>query len=82
MSHDDILNTLPREGLLPEPRLDVVEHLRMGGVILIQHVLKLQVRRAETVAEMLSEDPPSIYNHALFSPPSPIRVPQVNHAQA
>lgn len=54
---DDLGDTFPGEGLLPESSLDVIQHLGMGRVVLIQHILELKICRAETVAEVLGEDP-------------------------
>lgn len=57
---DDLRDTLTREGLLPEPPLDVVEHLRMRRVRLVEQVLQREVRRAEAVAKVLGEDPAAV----------------------
>ena len=54
------LDAFTRESLFTETPLDVVENLGLDWVVLVQHVLELHVRRTETVAEMLSEDPATI----------------------
>jgi hypothetical protein len=57
---DDLPDTLPRESLLAETHLDIVQDLGVGRVGLVQDILQLQVRRAETIAEMLCEDPATV----------------------
>ena len=61
MSMDNLRNTLSREGLFPETSLDVVEHLRVRRVGLVKQVSERQVRRAETVTEVLGKDPATVY---------------------
>ena len=60
MRMHDLRDTLPRKRLLPEPDLDIVQHLRVRGVALVEHVLQSQVRGAEAVAEVLGEDPAAV----------------------
>jgi len=57
---DDLRDTLPRESLLSEAAFDIVEHLGMSSVVLVQDVLELQICRAKTVAKVLRENPPAI----------------------
>lgn len=60
---DDLRNTLPRVSLLSEAALDIVEHLGMSSVILVQDVLELEICRAKTVAKVLRKNPPAIYEY-------------------
>ena len=57
---DDLCDALTSERLLPEAPFDIVQHLSMCRVILVQYVPELEVRRAEAVAEVLRENPPAI----------------------
>jgi hypothetical protein len=61
-----MFDALPGVGLLPEPPLDIVEDLRVRGVVLVEDVLELEVRRPQAVAEVLCEDPAAVYG----DPPS------------
>ena len=54
-------NALSRERLLPKPSLDVIEHLSMRRIGLVQNIFQTQVRRPKTVTEVLSKDPTAIY---------------------
>ena len=53
-------DTLACERLLAEAPLDVVQHLGVRGVRLVEHVLQREVRRPEAVAEVLREDPAAV----------------------
>ena len=53
-------NTLASKRLLTEPPLDIIQHLRMSRVALIQHTTKLQIRLPEAVAEVLCENPTDV----------------------
>lgn len=57
---DHLRNALSRKRLLPEPSLDVVQHLSVRWVGLIQDILEREIRRTKAVAEMLGEDPAAI----------------------
>lgn len=57
---DDVRNAFTRERLLPEAAADLVQHIRMRGVGLVENILQLKIRGAQTVAEVLSEYPPGI----------------------
>ena len=61
MAVDDLRDAFSREGLLPKAPLDVVQDFRVRGVRLVEHVLQREVRRAESVAEVLREDPAAVY---------------------
>jgi hypothetical protein len=54
-------NAFAREGLISETAFDVVEHLYVKRICLVQQVFQLEGRRAEMAAEMWCEDPPAIY---------------------
>lgn len=58
---NDIRDAFSRESLLPEPPLDIVEYFRVRWISLIQDVPELEIRRAETVAEVLRENPAAVY---------------------
>ena len=60
MSVDNLCDALACEGLLPKSPLDIVQNLSMSRVVLVQHVLQLKVRRPESIAEMLGEDPTTV----------------------
>ena len=60
MRVDNLCDTFPRKRFLAETPLDIIEHLRMRWVALVQDVLQLEIRRAEAVAEVLREDPATI----------------------
>ena len=62
-----MLDTLSSIRLLPKPPLDVVENLRMRGVVLIEDILELEVRRPKPVTEVLRKDPAAVYG---VTPPS------------
>ena len=64
MRMDNLLNALPRERLLPEAALDVVEHARVRRVRLVQNVPQREVRLSEAVTEVLGEDPTTVYLRA------------------
>ena len=57
---DHLLDTLSRESFLAETPLDIVEHLCVRGVCLVEDVAERKVCRAETVTEVLCKDPPTI----------------------
>jgi hypothetical protein len=57
---DDLCDALTRKRLLPEPPFDVIQHLSVRRIVLVQDVPKLKVRRTEAVAEVLREDPPTV----------------------
>jgi len=61
MRKDNLCYTLPSEGLLPKPPLDIIQNFSMSWIILIQHILKLEVRRTKSVAEVLREYPTTVY---------------------
>ena len=60
---DDLRDTLPRESLLSEAALNIVEHFGMRGIVLVQDVLELEICRAKTVAKVLRKNPPAIYGY-------------------
>ena len=60
LSEDSFLDALTREGLLTEATLDVVENLGVCRVCLVENFAESEVGRAETVAEVLSEDPAGV----------------------
>lgn len=60
VSLDDLCNALSCECFLTESPLDIVQDLGVSGVVFVENVLQLQVRRTETVAEMLRKDPPAV----------------------
>ena len=57
---DDFQDTLARESFLSEPDLNIVEDLRMSRVRFVQNVLESEVSRAQSVTEMLSENPSTV----------------------
>jgi len=57
---DDLCDALTRERLFSESPLDIVQHLCMRRVVLVQHISELEVSRTEAVAEVLREDPPTV----------------------
>ena len=57
---NDLCYALASEGFLAEAALDIVQHLGMCGVVLIQYVAQCEVCRAEAVAEVLSKDPTGV----------------------
>lgn len=60
VSLDDLENALTGKGFLPELGADVLQNGLMRVVVLVQEVLERQVRRAQTVEEVLTEDPAAI----------------------
>ena len=60
MSVDDLLDALPRERLLPESDLDVVEDARVSRVRLVKDVLEREVGLPKPVTKVLSEDPAAV----------------------
>ena len=60
MAMDDLGDALAREGLLPEPALDVVEHARMCRIGLVEDVLEREVRLPQPITEVLRKDPSTI----------------------
>jgi hypothetical protein len=61
MGVDDLGDTFSSECFLAETALNIIEHLSVRRLGLVQHVLELEVRRTEPVAEMLSKYPTTIY---------------------
>jgi hypothetical protein len=61
MTMDNLCNTLPSEGLLPKSPLDIIQNFSMRRIILVQHVLKLEVGRTKSIAEVLCEYPTTVY---------------------
>ena len=57
---NNLRDTFTRKGFFAEPALDVVQHLCVRHVVLVQHVFELQVCRPKTIAEVLCEDPATI----------------------
>lgn len=57
---NNLCDALTSERLLPEAHFDIVQHLGMCGVVLVQYVPELEVRRAEAVAEVLCKNPPAV----------------------
>ena len=57
---NSLRDALACERLLAEAPLDVVQHLGVRGVRLVEHVLQREVRRPEAVAEVLREDPAAV----------------------
>ena len=62
MAVDDFGDALAREGLLPEPALDIVEHARMCRVGLVEDVLEGEVRLPQPITEVLGKDPSTVCN--------------------
>ena len=60
MRMHDPRDALPRERLLPEAALDIVQDAGVGGVGLIQEVLECKVRLAKPVTEALRQDPATV----------------------
>jgi hypothetical protein len=58
---DDLRDALARERLLPESPFDIIQHLSVRRVVLVQHIPELEVCRAEAITEMLRKDPPAVY---------------------
>jgi len=69
MTHDfgmgvnDVRDTLACECLFAETAFDIVQDLLVRRIRLVKNVLERQIRRAETVAEMLREDPAGVCSH-------------------
>lgn len=59
---DDFQDTLARESFLSETDLNIVEDLRMRGIRFVQNVLECKVSWTQSVTEMLSENPATVYN--------------------
>jgi hypothetical protein len=57
---DDLSDAFASEGLLPEPPFDVIQHLSVCRVVLVEHIPKLEICRAKAVAEVLGKDPPTV----------------------
>jgi hypothetical protein len=57
---DGLRDTLPSEGLLPEPLFDVIENFTVKRVGIIQDIFECQVCGTEAVTEVLGEDPTGI----------------------
>jgi len=57
---DGFGDTLARKRLLPKPLFDLIEHLGVTGVGLVQHILQCEIRRTKPVTEMLGENPTGI----------------------
>lgn len=64
MGKDDIHNALTGVSLLTEASLDIVQDFGMSRVALVENGLELMVSRSKSVAEMLGEDPSTIYDSA------------------
>ncbi len=60
MSEDDIHNGLSSKCLFPKSHLDVIQDFSMSGIVFIQDISELEVRRPKTVTEVLCEYPSSI----------------------
>lgn len=60
MRMNNLRDTLPRERLLPEPPLDIIEDLRVRRVRLVEQVPEREVCGPEAVAEVLCEDPAAV----------------------
>jgi hypothetical protein len=63
---DDVRDALARERLLPESPFDIIQHLGVRRIVLVQHIPELEVRRAEAVTEMLRKDPPAVYGKPIW----------------
>jgi len=61
------LDTLSGERLLAEAPLDVVQNLCVGCVGFVQYISELEVRGTQTIAEVLSEYPATIYENSKIS---------------
>jgi hypothetical protein len=57
---DDLSDTLPRESLLPETSLDIIENFSMRGVRFVQNILQVEIRGTQAITEVLSENPTTI----------------------
>lgn len=57
---DHLGDALARERLLAEAALDVVQHLGVLRVLLVEQAAEREVRRPEPVAEVLREDPAAV----------------------
>jgi hypothetical protein len=58
---DAMLNTFPSESFLTESSFDVIEHLGMCRISLVQDVPELKVSGTQAVAEVLGKNPSTIY---------------------
>lgn len=56
-------NALSCECLFSEASLDVIEYLGMGRVRLVEDILQCKIGRPETVAEVLRENPTTIWEY-------------------
>jgi hypothetical protein len=63
MGVDDVRNALTRERLFTEAALDVDQDLLVGRVRLVENVFECEIRGAETITEMLREDPARVCSH-------------------
>lgn len=72
---DHLSNGLSGESLLSESPLDVVEHLRVVWVAVIEYLLERQVCLTQTVAEMLGKDPSTVCVGGLLDGVRAIAVP-------
>ena len=57
---DSFLNAFSSESLFPETSLDVVKDFGMHRIVLIENVLQLEIRRSQTITEVLCEYPSAI----------------------
>jgi len=64
MCLDNVRDTLSGERLFAEPALDIVKHLCMARVRLVQDIFETDVRRPEAVAEVLCKNPTAICGSA------------------
>ena len=63
---DNLRNALSREGLFTEPALDIIENFRVRRVRLVQQAAKADVCRAQTVTEVLCEDPTTVCENGKY----------------
>lgn len=57
---NNLRNALAGKCLLAESLLDIVQDLRVCGVVLVQNVLELKIRGTETIAEVLCKHPAAV----------------------
>jgi hypothetical protein len=51
-----------RERFFSETSFDIIQHLSVRGVRFIQNVLEMEIRGTQAVAEVLGENPTTIYS--------------------
>lgn len=61
MRVNGLRNTFSREGFFTESSLDVIQYLRVRRIGLVQDVAQCKVRGPQSITEVLSEDPATVY---------------------